>query len=80
MNPTRLAILGVLLVVVAIVLLLGGKTDAERNHPDRELTPLRDQWPVSLLFGRDWNARSVTALICVVLGLGLQGLALANWE
>lgn len=76
----RLMILGMLLVVVAIILLLGGKTDAERENPDRLFTPLRDQWPFSLLRGRDWNARSIVALICILLGFALQGVAMSMAE
>lgn len=75
MNPTRLVVLGVLLIVFAIVLLIGMKTDAERDNPDRQMTPLRDQWPVSLVFGRDWNLRSLTALMSIVLGFLLQVVA-----
>ena len=80
MNSSRLATLGILLVIVAIVILIGGKTDAERNNPDRQLTPLRDQWPVSLLFGKDWNLRSVVALICILLGFALQAIAVTLGE
>ena len=69
-------ILGAGLVGLAVLLLIMGKTDAERAHPEREITPLRDQWPVSMLFGKDWNFRSVTAMMCILVGFGLQAAAL----
>ena len=76
MDPIRLMILGGAMVVAGIIILIGGKTDAERDHPDRQMTPLRDQWPFSMLFGRDWNPRSITALVLILLGLVLQAISL----
>lgn len=77
MSPQGLMILGACLVGAAVVLLLTGKTDAERNNPDRQMTPLRDQWPISMFYGRDWNFRSVTAFMCILVGFLLQIVALA---
>lgn len=76
MDYNRVIILGIGLVVLGMVLIIGGKIDAEKSNPDRPTTPLRDQWPISVLYGKDRNLRSYCALMCIVVGFTLQIFAL----
>ena len=78
MNYHRVVILGIVLVVLGMVLIVGGKIDAEKENPDRQATPFRDQWPMSMLYGKDRNLRSVSALACIVIGFSLQLFALVS--